>query len=135
MLTLHEENQAGLLKADLKTLKKDTRDVAQEVIFGEEGLGTMEKNFQDSVVFAKGKVQADLEALVHRNSSAELKQRRNLLFARTISDSAAVEAEDEGGQEEDESLLHRLRTLEEQPAAEQTVTSAGRGEKRRQRQS
>jgi len=67
--------------------------VAEEVIHSSLEVGTAEKGFADSVIFAAGKAQQDMNDLINRNGVPELRRRRQLLFATAASDSYALEAE------------------------------------------
>ena len=90
---LHEANSAGLLRQDLDKLRRGTENVAEEVIHSSLEVGTAEKGFADSVIFAAGKAQQDMNDLINRNGVPELRRRRQLLFATAASDSYALEAE------------------------------------------
>jgi transposase InsO family protein len=115
LLALHKYNEAGLLKADLKALKKATHCIADEVLYGADSLGTPEADFADSVVFAPGRVQQGIEQLMKKGNNVEARRRRDLLFARTISTSPAVSAEDDWGEHEDQSLSAQLKHLQDDP--------------------
>ena len=67
--------------------------MAEEVIHSTLEVGTAEKGFADSVIFAAGKAQRDMYDLINRNSVPELRRRRQLLFATAASGSHALEAE------------------------------------------
>jgi hypothetical protein len=79
----------------LDKLRRGTENVAEEVIHSTLEVGTAEKGFADSVIFAAGKVQRDMYDLINRNSVPELRRRRQLLFATAASDSHALEAEND----------------------------------------
>lgn len=117
----HLDNEAGLLLNDLKALKKQTHCLSDEVLYGTDGLGTQENNFADSVIFARGRVQTDLETLMNRSNATELKTRRKLLFAHTLSDSEALQQELVNTVQEDLSLTSRLKGLEETPINEKEI--------------
>ena len=60
---LHEDNLSSLLKEDLNQLLCKTNNVAEENLFSYAAVGTRQNNYQDSVVFAKGKAHKSWQTL------------------------------------------------------------------------
>ena len=80
---LHDANSAGLLKQDLENFKKGISGIEGEVLHSEMPIGSMEKDFQDSVVFKKGRAAMNLKELINKNDAQDRKRRRELLFAKS----------------------------------------------------
>jgi len=71
-----------------------TNNVAEETLFSEAAVGTRENNYQDSVIFAKGKAHERWQTLVNKGATkSDSFAHCRLNFASKISDSRAVQAE------------------------------------------
>ena len=68
--------------------------MAEETLFFDEEIDTCENNYQDSVVFAKGKAYKSWQTLVNKGATkSDNFAKCRLNFANKVSDSRAVQAE------------------------------------------
>ena len=113
--SLHEYNTAGLLRDGLVALKSGANGLVDDVLHSEDRIVTVEAGYQDSVVFAPGKALRDLKSLVQQNDATDMKQRRELLFACSTSDSHALQCEDDSINDAIHDATYRLSQVTQAP--------------------
>ena len=72
---LHDENKSGLLNEDLAKWRKNKTNIVDEVMTGEESLGSVDKAFRDSMVYAEHKQSDALKEMFKKGNCSDLKQR------------------------------------------------------------